>query len=201
MPLDQYRRSPLRLSAALSAFRRYRSALSVVISLSCAGGGRTVPGGQADQQGVGRSGTVQRIWRAAVTPLQGQGYANARTVLPLECKGGGPLNCKVSGTQHLREAPVADRARRADDVAVKQSRFVDRCSTSQQCSVIQAAVAYARAMEVRMCDLCRELDNQIDRCRKIESSTSDELMREAVAALIRSYEEDKAKLHRSQSRV
>jgi hypothetical protein len=52
-----------------------------------------------------------------------------------------------------------------------------------------------------MCDLCRELDNQIDLCRKIESSTSDELMREAVAALIRSYEEDKAKLHQSQSRA
>jgi hypothetical protein len=52
-----------------------------------------------------------------------------------------------------------------------------------------------------MCDLCRELDYQIERCRKIESSTTDDLMREAVAALIRSYEEDKAKLHRSQSRA
>jgi hypothetical protein len=35
----------------------------------CAGG-RHVPGGQADQQGVGRSGTVQRIWQAAVIPTE-----------------------------------------------------------------------------------------------------------------------------------
>ena len=47
-----------------------------------------------------------------------------------------------------------------------------------------------------MCDLCGELDSQIERCRKIERSAPDDLMREAVAALITSYEEDKAKLHR-----
>jgi hypothetical protein len=47
-----------------------------------------------------------------------------------------------------------------------------------------------------MCDLCRELDSQIERCRRIERSVPDELMREAVVALITSYEEDKAKLHR-----
>jgi len=47
-----------------------------------------------------------------------------------------------------------------------------------------------------MCDLCRELDSQIERCRKIERSAPDELMREAVVALIASYEEDKAQLHR-----
>jgi metal-responsive CopG/Arc/MetJ family transcriptional regulator len=46
-----------------------------------------------------------------------------------------------------------------------------------------------------MCDLCRELDSQIERCRKIKRSAPDELMREAVVALIASYEEDKAQLH------
>jgi hypothetical protein len=50
-----------------------------------------------------------------------------------------------------------------------------------------------------MCDLCRELDYQIERCRRLENATSDELTLEAVAALIRSYEEDKAKLHSNQS--
>lgn len=54
--------------------------------------------------------------------------------------------------------------------------------------------------EVRMCDLCRELDYKIEACRRIESSTNDELTREAVADLIRKYEEDKAKLHPDQSR-
>lgn len=51
-----------------------------------------------------------------------------------------------------------------------------------------------------MCDLCRELDYKIEACRRIESSTNDELTREAVADLIRKYEEDKAKLHPDQSR-
>ena len=52
-------------------------------------------------------------------------------------------------------------------------------------------------LEKRMCNLCRELDCQIGKCREIESSADDELMREAATSLIRSYEEDKAKLHRS----
>jgi hypothetical protein len=47
-----------------------------------------------------------------------------------------------------------------------------------------------------MCDLCRELDSQIERCRKIERSAPDELMREAVVALITSCGEDKAMPHR-----
>jgi U3 small nucleolar RNA-associated protein 14 len=50
-----------------------------------------------------------------------------------------------------------------------------------------------------MCDLCRELDYKIETCRRLENSTNDELTREAVAALIRAYEEDKAKLHPHQS--
>ena len=45
-----------------------------------------------------------------------------------------------------------------------------------------------------MCDLCRELDYQIERCRKLKNSTTDELTLEAIAALITAYEEDKAKL-------
>ena len=53
--------------------------------------------------------------------------------------------------------------------------------------------------EVRMCDLCRELDYQIEKCRRLEKSTTDELTLEALAALIRAYEEDKAKLHPNQS--
>jgi hypothetical protein len=53
--------------------------------------------------------------------------------------------------------------------------------------------------EVRMCDLCRELDYKIEKCRRLENSSTDELTREAVAALIRAYEEDKAKLHPNQS--
>jgi U3 small nucleolar RNA-associated protein 14 len=50
-----------------------------------------------------------------------------------------------------------------------------------------------------MCDLCRELDYKIEACRRLENSTNDELTREAVADLIREYEEDKAKLHPNQS--
>jgi hypothetical protein len=50
-----------------------------------------------------------------------------------------------------------------------------------------------------MCDLCRELDYQIEKCRRLEKSTTDELALEALAALIRAYEEDKAKLHPNQS--
>ena len=57
----------------------------------------------------------------------------------------------------------------------------------------------AAAREVRMCDLCRELDYKIEACRSLESATNDELTREAVADLIRKYEEDKAKLHPNQS--
>ncbi|KRQ92372.1 hypothetical protein CQ10_08255 [Bradyrhizobium valentinum] len=53
--------------------------------------------------------------------------------------------------------------------------------------------------EARMCDLCRELDYKIEACRRLENSTNDELTREAVADLIREYEEDKAKLHPNQS--
>ena len=53
--------------------------------------------------------------------------------------------------------------------------------------------------EVRMCELCRELDYKIEACRRLENSTNDELTREAVADLIREYEEDKAKLHPNQS--
>ena len=49
-----------------------------------------------------------------------------------------------------------------------------------------------------MCDLCDELDYQIEKCRRLERETTDELMLEAVAALIKSYEEDKAKLHPNQ---
>jgi hypothetical protein len=49
-----------------------------------------------------------------------------------------------------------------------------------------------------MCDLCDELEYQIEKCRRLERATTDELMREAVAALIKSYEEDKAKLHPNQ---
>jgi len=52
-------------------------------------------------------------------------------------------------------------------------------------------------LEERMCNLCRELDCQIGKCREIESSADDELMREAATSLIRSYEEDKAQLHRT----
>jgi hypothetical protein len=50
-----------------------------------------------------------------------------------------------------------------------------------------------------MCDLCRELDYKIETCRRLENSSNDELTREAVAALIRAYEEDKAKLHPNRS--
>ena len=50
-----------------------------------------------------------------------------------------------------------------------------------------------------MCDLCRELDYKIEACRSLESSTDDKLTREALADLIREYEEDKAKLHPNQS--
>ncbi|NOJ43346.1 hypothetical protein [Bradyrhizobium australiense] len=57
----------------------------------------------------------------------------------------------------------------------------------------------AVTQEVRMCDLCRELDYKIEACRRLENSTSDELMLEAVADLIRAYEEEKAKLHPNQS--
>jgi hypothetical protein len=46
-----------------------------------------------------------------------------------------------------------------------------------------------------MCDLCRELDFQIERCREIKSSALNELMREAAISLIISYEEDKVRLH------
>jgi hypothetical protein len=53
-------------------------------------------------------------------------------------------------------------------------------------------------LEARMCDLCDELEYQIEKCRRLERATTDELMREAVAALITSYEEDKAKLHPNQ---
>jgi len=48
-----------------------------------------------------------------------------------------------------------------------------------------------------MCNLCRELDCQIGKCREIESSADDKLMREAATSLIKSYQEDKAKLHLS----
>jgi hypothetical protein len=50
-----------------------------------------------------------------------------------------------------------------------------------------------------MCDLCRELDYQIERCRKLKNSTTDELTLEAIDALITAYEEDKAKLHPNRS--
>jgi hypothetical protein len=53
--------------------------------------------------------------------------------------------------------------------------------------------------EVRMCDLCRELDYKIEACRRLENSTNDKLTREALADLIREYEEDKARLHPHQS--
>jgi hypothetical protein len=46
-----------------------------------------------------------------------------------------------------------------------------------------------------MCDFCDELNWQIEQCRKMEASTTDELMREALATLIRSYEEEKTRLH------
>jgi hypothetical protein len=49
-----------------------------------------------------------------------------------------------------------------------------------------------------MCDSCDELDYQIEKCRRLERATTDELLLEAVTALIRSYEEDKAKLHPNQ---
>jgi hypothetical protein len=50
-----------------------------------------------------------------------------------------------------------------------------------------------------MCELCRELDYKIEACRRLENSTNDELTREALANLIREYEEDKAKLHPNRS--
>jgi len=46
-----------------------------------------------------------------------------------------------------------------------------------------------------MCDLCDELNCQIEKCRKMVEESTDELMREALATLIISYEEDKTKLH------
>jgi hypothetical protein len=46
-----------------------------------------------------------------------------------------------------------------------------------------------------MCDLCDELNCQIEKCRKMAEESTDELMREALATLIISYEEDKTKLH------
>ncbi len=46
-----------------------------------------------------------------------------------------------------------------------------------------------------MCDLCDELDFQIEQCKTMEQATSDELMREALATLIVSYEQDKTRLH------
>jgi hypothetical protein len=46
-----------------------------------------------------------------------------------------------------------------------------------------------------MCDLCDELNCQIEQCRRMEQATTDELMREALTTLIRSYEEDKTRLH------
>ena len=49
-----------------------------------------------------------------------------------------------------------------------------------------------------MCHLCDELDHQIEKCRRLERATTDELMLEAVAALITSYEEEKVKLHPNQ---
>ena len=49
-----------------------------------------------------------------------------------------------------------------------------------------------------MCDRCNELDYQIEKCRRLAAATTDELMLEAVAALIKSYEEEKAKLHPNQ---
>jgi hypothetical protein len=49
-----------------------------------------------------------------------------------------------------------------------------------------------------MCHLCDELEYQIEKCRRLDRATTHELMLEAVAALIKSYEEDKAKLHPNQ---
>ena len=46
-----------------------------------------------------------------------------------------------------------------------------------------------------MCGLCEELNYQIEKCRKMVEESTDELMREALATLIISYEEDKTKLH------
>jgi hypothetical protein len=46
-----------------------------------------------------------------------------------------------------------------------------------------------------MCNLCNELNCQIEKCRKMAEESTDELMREALATLIISYEEDKTKLH------
>ena len=68
-----------------------------------------------------------------------------------------------------------------------------------QASVARSADWLAACrLEARMCDLCDDLDYQIERCRRLEGATTDELMREAIAALIKSYEEDKAKLHPNQ---
>jgi hypothetical protein len=50
-----------------------------------------------------------------------------------------------------------------------------------------------------MCDLCDELDCQIERCRKIKEATVDDLMLDAVAMLIKSYEQDKRRLHLEQA--
>lgn len=49
-----------------------------------------------------------------------------------------------------------------------------------------------------MCDLCRELDARIDRCRRLRNSTIDALTLEATATLIDSYEADKTNLHPEQ---
>jgi len=46
-----------------------------------------------------------------------------------------------------------------------------------------------------MCDFCDELNCQIEQCKAMEKATTDQLMREALVALIQSYEEDKTKLH------
>lgn len=46
-----------------------------------------------------------------------------------------------------------------------------------------------------MCELCDELNCQIQQCKRMEEVTKDGLMREALASLIKSYEEDRATLH------
>jgi hypothetical protein len=48
-----------------------------------------------------------------------------------------------------------------------------------------------------MCDLCDELNCQIDKCRKMAEQPTDELTLEALLTLIISYEDDKTKLHMS----
>jgi hypothetical protein len=74
------------------------------------------------------------------------------------------------------------------------------CTASPAIGVGGRETACSRlGTEVHMCELCRELEDRIDRCQRLRDSTTDELTLEAIATLIESYESEKAKLHPKQS--